>query len=126
MIPPVCKEAMLGIDKFVLANYVGRTKELWNAEFGNIYGMPVRVSTNCPKIRAADGSTLYRVAVVAHKDAICSAIQQDIRTQAQYKQEFLGTLVTSDMIWGVAGLRLGTTESTSARISHAVSLVVPA
>jgi hypothetical protein len=33
------------------------------------------------------------------------AEQQGIRTQSQYKQEYLGTLVTSDTIYGVKELR---------------------
>lgn len=125
-IPPVAESSLLGIDKFVLANYVGRTKELWNAEFGSIYGIQVKVTTNCPTIRSADGATQHRVCVLAHKDAVCSAVQQDIRVQAQYKQEMLGTLLTADMIFGTKALRVGSAETVTDRISHAVSLVVPA
>ena len=32
-------------------------------------------------------------------------IRDSIRTQSQYKQEYLGTLVTSDAIYGVKELR---------------------
>jgi N4-gp56 family major capsid protein len=123
-IPPVAEESLLGIDKFVLANYVGRTKELWNADFGSLYGVQVKTTTNCPTIKSADG-TIMRVAVLAHKDAVCSAVQQDIRVQAQYKQEMLGTLLTADMIYGVKALRVGNAENVTTRISHAVALVIP-
>jgi hypothetical protein len=40
-----------------------------------------------------------------HKDALCHAEQQGIRSQSQYKQEYLGTLVTSDTVYGVKELR---------------------
>ena len=40
-----------------------------------------------------------------HKDGIAHAEQQGIRTQSQYKQEYLGTLVTSDTVYGVKNLR---------------------
>ncbi len=40
-----------------------------------------------------------------HKDAMAHAEQMNIRTQAQYKQEYLGTLVTSDTVYGVKELR---------------------
>lgn len=49
--------------------------------------------------------TKYRVCTLMHKDAIALAEQQSIRTQAQYKQEYLGTLVTSDTVYGVKTLR---------------------
>ena len=38
--------------------------------------------------------TKYRACALVHKDAMVLAEQQSIRTQAQYKQEYLGTLVT--------------------------------
>ncbi len=49
--------------------------------------------------------TKYRVCTLMHKDGIALAEQQGIRTQAQYKQEYLGTLVTSDTVYGVKNLR---------------------
>jgi hypothetical protein len=49
--------------------------------------------------------TKYRVCTLMHKDAVAHAEQQGIRTQAQYKQEYLGTLVTSDTVYGVKTLR---------------------
>ena len=49
--------------------------------------------------------TKYRVCTLMHKDAVAHAEQQGIRTQAQYKQEYLGTLVTADTVYGVKCLR---------------------
>ena len=40
-----------------------------------------------------------------HKDAIVFAEQMGIRSQVQYKQEYLADLLTSDCIYGVAELR---------------------
>ena len=60
--------------------------------------------------------TKYRACLLIHKDAIAHAEQMAIRTQAQYKQEYLGTLVTSDTVYGVKTLR-----------SYAgISVIVPA
>ena len=42
--------------------------------------------------------------------------QMGVRTQTQYKQEYLGTLFTADVLYGVAELRDGS----------AVALAVPA
>jgi hypothetical protein len=36
---------------------------------------------------------------------MCLAEQMGIRSQSQYKQEYLGTLVTSDTVYGVKELR---------------------
>ena len=51
--------------------------------------------------------------------------QQAVRAQTQYKQEYLGTLFTSDTLYGVAALR--TLASTgAAKSSSAFALAVPA
>ena len=49
--------------------------------------------------------TKYRACLLLHKDAIAHAEQQGIRSQSQYKQEYLGTLVTSETVYGVKELR---------------------
>ena len=46
------------------------------------------------------GSAVGRGLMLAHKDSIVLAEQKGIRSQVQYKQEFLGTLLTSDRIYG--------------------------
>jgi N4-gp56 family major capsid protein len=127
-IPPSQKNALLGIDKFTLFQNIGRTKELTTGMFGEIYGIKVMVTTNCPTHFATDGTTAVRQCILAHKDALCAAIQMDVRVQAQYKQEYLATLVTSDMIFGVKGLRLDADDTTASnhRASHAVVAYVPA
>jgi hypothetical protein len=42
---------------------------------------------------------------LVHQDAMVMAEQQGIRSQTQYKQEFLGTLYTADTLYGVKALR---------------------
>jgi hypothetical protein len=42
-----------------------------------------------------------------HKDAWAIALQMQPRTQAQYKQEHLGWLVTVDCLFGTTQLRSG-------------------
>ena len=53
----------------------------------------------------AGTDTKYRAMMLLHKDAAALATQQSIRSQSQYKQEYLGTLVTSDCVYGVKELR---------------------
>lgn len=49
--------------------------------------------------------TKYRIGLLFHKDAIAYAEALGVRVQQQYKQEYLGYLVTSDTIFGTAELR---------------------
>ena len=51
--------------------------------------------------------------------------QLGIRSQTQYKQEYLGTLFTADTIYGVKALRTNAT-GTAADASAAFALAVPA
>ncbi len=63
------------------------------------FGLTVDWATSTPT------DTKYRACLMMHKDAMALAEQQSIRTQSQYKQEYLGTLVTSDTVYGVKELR---------------------
>jgi hypothetical protein len=54
---------------------------------------------------ATDAVTHYRVCLFFHKGVSVLAEQNAVRTQAQYKQEALGTLVTADTLYGVGNLR---------------------
>ena len=85
-----------------------------NGEFGDIYGVKVYVSTNCDT--AAGNSTTDRVALMFQRDWSVLVEQLGVRSQTQYKQEYLGTLFTADTLYGAAELRDGS----------CVPLVVPA
>lgn len=52
-----------------------------------------------------DGGVVGRVGAMFHKQAVVHAEQQGIRTQTQYKQEYLGDLFTADCVYGVAEQR---------------------
>ena len=69
------------------------------ASFVDAYGVTVDWDTSSPS------STKYRACLLMHKDALAHAEQMGIRTQSQYKQEYLGTLVTSDTVYGTKTLR---------------------
>jgi hypothetical protein len=51
--------------------------------------------------------------------------QIGIRSQTQYKQEYLGTLFTADTLYGVKALRTAASSS-AANASGAYALAVPA
>ena len=58
-------------------------------------------------------------------DSMVLVEQLGIRSQTQYKQEYLGTLFTADTIYGVKALRTNATSS-AANASAAFALAVPA
>jgi hypothetical protein len=115
IVPPSARNSLMGIARFTEQAFVGEVggqNTIRNGQIGDIYGVKVFVTTN------ADTATTNtsRIALMAHKDAFVLAEQMGVRTQTQYKQEYLGTLFTSDMLYGVAELRDGS----------AIALAVPA
>lgn len=134
VIPPVEANVLRGISRFTEQAFVGSGDVLKTGRLGNLYGTEVFTSTNCPWIHVDSGTstqyvsfssttpttgtdalgesvtisgtiTKYRAGMILHKDAMAHAEQQGIRSQSQYKQEYLGTLVTSDTVYGVKELR---------------------
>lgn len=139
VIPPVEASVLRGISRFTEQAFVGDGNVIKTGRLGNLYGVEIFTSTNCPWIHvnsvtgtqsvtfsstAPTGAsftdafgltvdwntttptdTKYRAGMIFHKDAMAHAEQMGIRTQSQYKQEYLGTLVTADTIYGVKELR---------------------
>ena len=103
VVPPVARNSMLGINRFTEQAFKGTGSTLMNGEFGDIYGVKVFVSTNCDT--AAGNSATDRVALMFHRDWAVLVEQLGVRSQTQYKQEYLGTLFTADTLYGVAELR---------------------
>ena len=103
VLPPVARNVMMGLARFTEQAFVGDVgggNTIRNGEIGNVYGVKVYVSTNC---ETATGDA--RIGMMFHKDAFVLAEQLGVRSQTQYKQEYLGTLFTSDMLYGVKELR---------------------
>ena len=103
VLPPVARNVMMGLDRFTEQAFVGEVgsgNTIRNGQIGNVYGVKVYVSTNC---ETATGAA--RIGIMFHKDAFVLAEQLGVRSQTQYKQEYLGTLFTSDMLYGVKELR---------------------
>jgi len=108
VVPPSVRNAIMGITRYSSSDFVdGRVVN--NGQIGNLYGIDVFVSSNCPVIEAAGDNTASAVdlkqAMLFHKDAMVLAEQQGVRSQTQYKQEFLGSLYTADTLYGTAVLR---------------------
>jgi len=104
ILPPIAANDLLGINRFTEQQYIGNGDAIRTGKIGMIYGVDVYISSNVPTTSTANTAT-DRVGCLLHKDALVLAEQVGVRSQTQYKQEYLGDLFTSDTIYGVAELR---------------------
>jgi N4-gp56 family major capsid protein len=99
ILPPVAASDMLGINRFTEQQFIGNGDAIKTGKIGQIYGIDVFVTNSAP----TTGSN--REGLIFHRDAAVLAEQVGVRTQTQYKQEYLGDLFTADTIYGVGELR---------------------
>jgi N4-gp56 family major capsid protein len=103
IVPPSSRNTLMGLARYTEQAFVGETgssNTIRNGEIGNLYGVPVFVSSNADT--ATDGD---RIALMGHKDFAVLVEQMGVRSQTQYKQEWLGTLFTADCLFGTKELR---------------------
>ena len=107
VVPPSIRNAIMGVDRYMSSDFVdGRGVK--NGQIGNLYGIDVYTTSNCPVLETAAQNSAggeVKGAMLFHKDAMVLAEQQAVRSQTQYKQEFLGTLYTADCLYGTQVLR---------------------
>jgi N4-gp56 family major capsid protein len=106
IVPPSSRNTLMGLARFTEQAFVGEqggNNTIRNGEIGDVYGVKVYVSTNADYGAGSSGAD--RIALMGHKDAYVLVEQQGVRSQTQYKQEYLGTLFTADTLYGVAELR---------------------
>jgi hypothetical protein len=107
VIPPSLRNAIMGVDRYNSSDFVdGRGVQ--NGQIGKLYGIDIFVSSNCPVIEtAADNSAgdAVKAALLFHTDTMVLAEQVGVRSQTQYKQEYLSTLYTADTLFGVKTVR---------------------
>jgi len=107
VIPPSLRNAIMGVDRYMSSDFVDG-RGVVNGKIGNLYGIDIYVTSNCPTIETAAENTAgdaIRAAILGHKDTMVMAEQVGVRSQTQYKQEFLGTLYTADRLYGTQVLR---------------------
>ena len=107
VIPPALRNAIMGINRYVSSDFV-EGRSVVNGKLGNLYGVDIYVTSNCPILETAVENAaggIVRGAQFIHKDASVLAEQMGVRSQTQYKQEFLGTLYTADMLYGTKVVR---------------------
>jgi len=104
IIPPSVRNAIMGIDRYVSTDFV-TGQGVQSGLIGNLYGVDVYVSSNCATIEAAADNSVSsvdtRAALLFHRDAMVLAEQMSVRSQTQYKQEYLSNLYTADCLYGV-------------------------
>ena len=98
MIPPSVRNDMMGIDRYVSSDFVNG-RGVVNGKIGELYGVDIYVSTNAADETGARGCILF------HTDTFVCVDQLGVRSQTQYKQEYLADLFTVDHLYGVEAYR---------------------
>ena len=122
LIPPSSRNTLMGLARYTEQAFVGNGTAIRTGEIGNLYGIPVFTSSNAD---TTSGSGAARVCLMGHKDSMVLVEQVGVRSQVQYKQEYLATLFTSDTLYGVAALRSAASVG-AAKSSSMFALAVPA
>ena len=115
VIPPVLRNTLMGTNRYTEQAFTGEAgaaNTIRNGRVGNLYGIEVYISSNAPSLE----SGAARLAGLFHRDAFTLVEQLGVRSQTQYKQEWLADLLTADTLYGVK----------TVRTDAAVGLVVPA
>lgn len=86
---------LMALDRYVL-NYAGGQGAVTGGAVAQLYGIPVYSTTQCPI-----DSALGRCGALAHKDAIAWATLGGVKTDTNYIPEYLATLITADVVYGV-------------------------
>lgn len=106
-IPPSLRNAIMGETRYNSSDFVdGRGTQ--TGQIGKLYGVDIFVSSNMPVIETAAENTAgdaVKAALLFHTDTSVLAEQVGVRSQAQYKQEYLATLYTADTLYGTKVVR---------------------
>ncbi len=123
IIPPSSRNTLMGLARYTEQAFVGDGNAIRNGEIGNLYGIPVFVTSNADY--GAGNSGVDRICLMGHRDSMVLVEQMGVRSQTQYKQEYLANLLTADTLYGVKAMR--TAASVGAALSSsAFALAVPA
>jgi hypothetical protein len=99
VIPPGAANTIRGIDRYNSSDFVNQGR-VPGAAIGNLYGIEVFVSTNCQQVESG-----VKASIMGHRDSMILGEQLGVRTQTQYKQEYLADLMTADTLFGTLAYR---------------------
>lgn len=111
VIPTVVKQDLLGIPRFTEQAFTGESaggNSIRNGLIGNAYANEFFVTTQLPTVEDEGGTADQKAMLYFQRDGLVLIEQMGVRTQTQYKQEYLADLFTADTLYGV-----GTARSTS-------------
>jgi N4-gp56 family major capsid protein len=107
VVPPSVVQTIRGLTRYNSADFVSGQPTV-NGNIGSLYGIDIYVSTNCPEVESASDNAAggqLKAGILGHRDAMVLAEQMNVRSQTQYKQEYLANLYTADTLYGVKVLR---------------------
>lgn len=108
VVPTIVKFDLLGLARFTEQAFTGEvagSNSIRNGIVGDVYGVEVFVTTRTPLVEDTTATADNVSGVVFQRDAIVLVEQLGVRSQSQYKLEYLGDLFVTDMIYGVKALR---------------------
>lgn len=89
---------LLGLDEFVHFDKRGDEAGQVKGKVGDVYGMPVIVSTDWDD----DGGAGDETATIFNREAVYFAMQMEPRVQSQYDIDHLATSVVADVLFGAS------------------------
>lgn len=110
VVPPVVKQDMLGFARYTEQAFTGEGgsgSPIRTGRVGDVYAVEVYMTTNLPFVEDDGAAADQRSLLFFQKDGLLLVEQMGVRTQTQYKQEYLGDLFTADVIYGTKVLRSG-------------------
>jgi N4-gp56 family major capsid protein len=108
VVPTIVKFDLLGLARFTEQAFVGEVaggNSIRNGLVGDVYGVEVFVTTRTPLVEDSTATADNVSGVVLQRDSMVLVEQAGVRSQSQYKLEYLGDLFVTDMIYGVKVLR---------------------
>jgi hypothetical protein len=108
LISPNVKADLLGQARFTEQAFTGESagsNSIRNGLVGDTYAVQVYVTNQLQQVEDAGATADQDLLLMFQRDGLLLVEQMGIRTQEQYKQEWLANLFTADMIYGTATLR---------------------
>jgi len=108
VIPTIAKFDLTGTARFTEQAFVGEVgagNTIRNGIVGDAYGVEFYVTNRTPLVEDGLGNADNVSGIFFQRDALVLVEQLGVRSQSQYKLEYLADLFVTDMIYGVKVLR---------------------
>jgi len=108
LVSPNVKADLMGQARFTEHAFTGESagsNTIRNGLVGDVYAVNVYVTNQLQQVEDAGAAADQDLCLMFQRDGLLLVEQMGVRTQTQYKQEWLADLFTADMIYATAGLR---------------------